>query len=274
MNEPSLVVQLFRFTHPDGSSKDWAIRYDTAGVELYFGKTGKRLQVRTVPVTRCRNHSPALEAEQRMTEQRRQGYQPVGSYVLDRGNRRRLTSVSADPPVDETPAEATPRAWYWERIRRRAEPVLPRNALLRQGEAILAVLKRHRLIQAWTTQWQLDEWTSPWLLRVKIDRHAQWAFGFAEAYRNTPTADGQPLLDADGCGRGMIADPPPVAVLLFLLGLARCDPDLIIADEDGQVVARVPDHVTVAVEVLEELGLKSQPIAKLLNSGQGQSWFV
>jgi len=272
MSELSVVVSLYRFTHPDGSTKDWAIRHDETGVEIYFGKTGKRLQMRTVPVTRCRNNSPVLEVERRVNEQRRQGYEFVGSCILDQHIRRDLVPVSNDPP-----AEQPPSAWYWERAQRRAVPLLSSNELLEHAEETLVVLQEYGMIVAWTTQWQGDVWASPWLLQVEINRHSKWAFGFAEAHQDTPTpAIGGPLLDANGCGRGIIdrnSDDPPLGWLLFLLGLAQRDPDLIIADEAGQVINSVPDDIDVAVEMLEDMDLKQKSLAKLLGSAGSKPWF-
>ncbi|MEE4376779.1 MAG: hypothetical protein V2J55_04600 [Candidatus Competibacteraceae bacterium] len=273
MSELSVVVSLYRFTKPDGSTKDWAIRHDEAGVEIYFGKTGKRLQMRTVPMERCGNNSPALEVERRVNEQRRQGYEFVGSCILDRHIRRDLVPVTDNPPAEEPQ-----NAWYWERVQRRAVPLLSSNELLEHAEEMLVVLQEYSMIKAWTTRWLGDAWTSPWLLQVEIDRHSKWAFGFVEVHRDSTTPIvGEPLLGADGCGRGIMDrngdDPPPVAWLLFLLGLSRRDPDLIIADEAGQVINSVPDDIDVAVEMLEEMDLQPKSLAKLLGSAGSKPWF-
>ena len=61
-----LVVSAYRFTHPDGSSKDWAIAHDAAGVRIFYGKTGGRLRTADVPAVRCRRQSPATEAVARI----------------------------------------------------------------------------------------------------------------------------------------------------------------------------------------------------------------
>ena len=108
--------ELYRFYNDDGSSKDWAIGYQMGSssssenkLVVFFGKTGKNLQVRSVlswygnpGMNQQREH------EKRVDEQLKQGYDHVGSVSIDADTRD-------IQPLDEHKPEIVPSepTLYW-----------------------------------------------------------------------------------------------------------------------------------------------------------------
>ena len=140
-----LVVSAYRFIHPDGSSKDWAIAHDAAGVRIFYGKTSGRLRAANVPAVRCRRQSPATEALAWIREQERQGYHGLGRFRFDGSSHRLLGPAreTAEPVAPIAPVSAAPRL-YWERRPRdpHAMAAAPTPAALPAlGEAASAILQ-------------------------------------------------------------------------------------------------------------------------------------
>ncbi len=96
---------LYRFTHPDGSSKDWAIRRNADGrITTRWGPTGP-----TLPQTSTRRQDKiALE-----NAKRRKGYVYVGKVLIDdHGKIRSFKNDAQDERVPSQP-EARKEAIYW-----------------------------------------------------------------------------------------------------------------------------------------------------------------
>ena len=55
-------VFLYRYTHSDGSSKDWAYPADmplaASALEIYHGRTGSQLRMKSTPASACKGGSP------------------------------------------------------------------------------------------------------------------------------------------------------------------------------------------------------------------------
>lgn len=256
-----LVVSAYRFTHPDGSSKDWAIAHDAAGVRIFYGKTGGRLRTADVPAVRCRRQSPATEALTRIREQERQGYHGLGRFRFDGSSRRLLGPVreTAEPVAPAAPVPAAPRL-YWERRPRgpRAMAATPTpTALPALGEAasaILQTLHHHGLIEDYRGSGDAGAWR----IHLHLAEGQTWSFGVV-----APGADPADGLDATGRGQGSVPlDPPAPAV--FLLALARHDPDLLVADETGAVLVQPPAPLALETGLAVALGLIPPPLRELL----------
>ncbi|KAA6183706.1 hypothetical protein F2Q65_14800 [Thiohalocapsa marina] len=71
---------LYRFTHADGSAKDWAWRrLPTGGVEVAWGRSGTRAQRRVYPP----REGPLIE--RRALQKQHKGYRLLGDAVLHEG---------------------------------------------------------------------------------------------------------------------------------------------------------------------------------------------
>lgn len=62
----------------NGGTKDWVIMAFAEYLEYGFGKTGTKLQRRTIPIEKCQSNSPFLEARKRLEKKKKEGY-----WVID-----------------------------------------------------------------------------------------------------------------------------------------------------------------------------------------------
>nr|WP_300988563.1 hypothetical protein [Thiocapsa sp.] len=86
---------MYRFTHPDGTAKEWA--YSDLGNEQAEIRWGPENQLRQ------RQIKPLREAWERALHKVRKGYVKVGSVMLDNGGSRvtpRRTTSVRKPAVD------------------------------------------------------------------------------------------------------------------------------------------------------------------------------
>lgn len=116
-----IKVQLFRFTHPDGSAKDWAYPVDTTAASpaftVFYGRTGSALRQAETPAAQCQDRNPLREAERRAREKRAKGYHALGEFWLA-DHRRPLNRVTPSGVVESPASAAAPThpAWphlYW-----------------------------------------------------------------------------------------------------------------------------------------------------------------
>lgn len=111
MSGSELQCDLYRYRHPDGSSKDWMIGALETAVHVYFGKTGGSLREIRVPRSQCLNGSPADEMDKRATAQLARGYERVGTAVVHTGDREVIraeeTTVSGLHWETERPVSLT-----------------------------------------------------------------------------------------------------------------------------------------------------------------------
>lgn len=83
--------ELYRFTHPDGSAKDWAFSDQGDGMAVIRWGPANQL--------RSRQEKPLAVARQRAQEKQRKGYRPLGRVRLD-GRGRPLPSKPTTARVD------------------------------------------------------------------------------------------------------------------------------------------------------------------------------
>lgn len=93
------VYELYRYDHPGGGSKDWAIAVIDGAVDTRYGKTGTRLQGGLVDRHFADNQA---EVRRRITGKVRKGYRHIGSVVIYEDG-----STESVPPADP---ERTPKA--------------------------------------------------------------------------------------------------------------------------------------------------------------------
>ncbi len=93
---------LYRFTHADGSAKDWGWRrLPTGGVEVAWGRTGQPAQ------RRIYEPREAARIAQRARTKERKGYVVLGDAVLRRGTLMPLPRAPfAHAPRRPSPASA------------------------------------------------------------------------------------------------------------------------------------------------------------------------
>ena len=261
MAAPAMTVRLYRMTHPDGTSKDWAVptAIDPRRLTVYFGRTGSALRQAETPAGRCRDGIPIREAEVRVREKVAKGYQALGTFRLA-ANRRDLTPEAATPPVppataapgsnldaEEAPAEATANPdsgslyWRWrptgcvETARRRAL-----DAACTETIACLTAVG----------------WTLPGCSPEEHDGLVIWSSVTQDAHQGVV-----PLTEE--C-------KPFIA---FFLSLARREIDLTVADEQGQIMTAWPPGLPVEAAILETLGLRPKDLNQLLAGSSGGAWF-
>jgi len=80
----SSIFDIYQYTHSNGSSKVWAVRYDSEEVVICFGKYDRVNQTRKVPIAKC-PAGTAAEAEKRAQGKLSEGYVYLGEGTLDRG---------------------------------------------------------------------------------------------------------------------------------------------------------------------------------------------
>ncbi len=97
------TYELFRFTHPDGSAKEWGYAEMGTGSGLFevrWGKAGQLVQ-NQVGLTRAIVHK-------RRDEKMNKGYQPVGRRLIDtQGAVSPLPRIQ--PPASEPPPAPLPK---------------------------------------------------------------------------------------------------------------------------------------------------------------------
>jgi len=95
------TFDIYKFTNENGSSKIWAIRYDSEGVTISYGKTDKVNRTTKVPLAKCAG-SPATEAEKRAQKKINEGYEYQGEGIIKTGK------------VNIQKTANRPQKYYWE----------------------------------------------------------------------------------------------------------------------------------------------------------------
>lgn len=106
-----LAFDLYRFTNPDRSTKDWAIRDNGDGTYITrWGKTGNRLQSKTF-------NKNARVMSEHINEKVSKGYKHIGEVLIDDDGK--ITSPSSTKPLgqDPHPTEDPPCLFWRLRIK-------------------------------------------------------------------------------------------------------------------------------------------------------------
>jgi hypothetical protein len=83
------VFELYRYTHTDGSAKEWAWCIQADGIAVRWGRAGRLVQQARYPLTR------RAEIEERARAKERKGYRYLGRYGIDADGRP--VAVRAQP---------------------------------------------------------------------------------------------------------------------------------------------------------------------------------
>jgi predicted DNA-binding WGR domain protein len=141
--------ELYRYTHADGSSKDWAIRLNGDGsFTTRWGRTGSRLpQDNTKPL----RHPD--EVHHLKQAKRRKGYELIGHVQIDAAGNL-LTSVQGVTPATP-PVRPRIKAVYWSiELTNPGKPAV-RDRLGNRVQALIGLIKAAGDIEA-SSRW--DGW--------------------------------------------------------------------------------------------------------------------
>ena len=97
------TYELFRFTHPDGSAKEWGYAEMGSGCGVYevrWGKAGRLVQ-NQLGLT-------LATIQQRRAEKMKKGYQPVGRRLINPAGEVRPLPRSQPPTPEHPPAPQPP----------------------------------------------------------------------------------------------------------------------------------------------------------------------
>lgn len=234
------LVRLFRYTHPDGSAKDWAVALDPdpEGLDVYYGVTGKRLSQARTPRAKCAAGSPDLERETRVREKVRKGYQDLGAHRLADDGR----TLARAPAADGTPLQPPPPCLYWRWKAARQRGLEPCQ------DAVVAAAAEAAARLA--------------------------AVGWAP--ERPPDAGGEAIWPRYACGASAGLVPVRAGsepLIAFWLVLARCCPEIAVVGEDRRP-ASWPAALPADPDVLERLGLKEKDLNALLGALDGaEQWY-
>lgn len=250
----AVKVHLYRYRHPDGTAKDWAIPVAVAsqGLTVYYGRTGSALRQADTPAGRCQDGFPVREGELRVREKLGKGYRSLGEFWLA-DNRRDLTPAgpSAAAPPSPTAAADTARA--------RAEPPPCLYWRWRPGGTAEAASRRAAVeaaCAAAAARLAAVGWTLP-DSRPDDDGRSLWA-----------------RLSGDACSGVLQRVGGNEPRLAFWLLVARRCVHLRLADDAQRPVDQWPAELPVAAEILETLGLKPKNMSQLLAAcGGDEGWF-
>ena len=253
-----LRVHLYRYRHPDGAAKDWAVQVPVSpqALTVFYGRTGAALRQAETPAGRCLSGAPIREAQLRIREKLGKGYCDLGEYWLA-DNRRALTPAApvgpptapppppAPPPAPPPVAEPPPPCWYW-----RWRPGPPAEAACRLAAVAAACAEAAALLH-----------TVGWIVPgagADADGSALWA----RISGNAPT------------GLLALTDGQQPLVAFWLLVARRGPADLRLVDDAQRPVRDWPAALPVASALLEALGLQPRDLGPLLAACGGDAdWF-
>ncbi|MDO9104706.1 MAG: hypothetical protein Q7U57_07065 [Methylovulum sp.] len=103
--------ELYRFTHSDGTTKDWAVRANRDGsYTSRWGKTGTRLQSKTF--------QNMLPMQDHIREKTNKGYKLIGMvFIDDDGKVSRVPPASSSKPMGKAPHQTQESLHIYWRIK-------------------------------------------------------------------------------------------------------------------------------------------------------------
>lgn len=107
-----MKIQLYRYTHPDGNSKDWGWCEDRnphIGIRLWWGVTGKSLQTRFKATP-----TPDQEGQKRAREKERKGYCFMSEINVDERTGKVMATGFSPGPEPQPDVQHEEAALYWD----------------------------------------------------------------------------------------------------------------------------------------------------------------
>ncbi|MBS3951720.1 MAG: hypothetical protein KGZ88_02090 [Methylomicrobium sp.] len=100
----ALAYDLYRFTNPDRSTKDWAVRHNGDGTYTSrWGKTGTRLQAKTFAKNR-------LSMNEHIKSKVSKGYKSIGQVLIDDDG---TISSASSKPLDQDSSPTEESCLFW-----------------------------------------------------------------------------------------------------------------------------------------------------------------
>jgi len=93
--------ELYRYTHADGSAKEWAWCVQADGIAVRWGRAGRLVQQARYPLAR------RAEIEERARAKERKGYRYLGRYGIDADGRAVAVTAQTNRPTRSTPKPTT-----------------------------------------------------------------------------------------------------------------------------------------------------------------------
>jgi len=106
------IFELYRFQHPGGGAKDWAIALVTGeggGIDVRYGATGTALRGGRV---KSRYSDNQAELNRRVSQKLREGYQRVGSIVVYEDGYFESTPAGREEPEPKAQPDAEDRVFF------------------------------------------------------------------------------------------------------------------------------------------------------------------
>ena len=106
-----MKIQLYRYTHPDGRTKDWGWCEDRnphIGIRLWWGVTGKSLQTRFKATP-----TPDQDGQKRAREKERKGYYFMGEMNVDERTSKVMATGSSPELEPQPDVQNEEAALYW-----------------------------------------------------------------------------------------------------------------------------------------------------------------
>lgn len=102
----AITFELYRFTNPDRSTKDWAVRANGDGTYTSrWGKTGTKLQSKTFDKN-------MLSMSEHIRSKMNKGYKLIGEVLIDDDGK--ITSASSTQPLGQNPnTTEDPPCLFW-----------------------------------------------------------------------------------------------------------------------------------------------------------------
>ena len=124
----ALAFDLYRFTNPDRSTKDWAVRDNGDGTYTSrWGKTGTRLQSKNFDKN-------MLSMNEHIRSKTNKGYKLIGEVLIDDDGKISSTSSSTKPLGQDPHPTDDPPCLFW-RLRIKEQAVLSDTQAIGQFHA-------------------------------------------------------------------------------------------------------------------------------------------
>jgi hypothetical protein len=200
------IFELYRFQHPGGGSKDWAIALvngDGGGIDVRYGATGTTLRGGRVKSRYTDNHA---ELNRRVSEKLREGYQRVGAIVVYEDGRFESATAGREEPEPKAQPDAEDKVFF--EIRATVASAIA---------GFLATCHKAcgKLREAGVTGVDVKQTQDAVVFTI-----GQWSFEVADSASINPNA----LLRSNRTGGGRIKAEEGVYPFLFLTYLKRNTP--------------------------------------------------
>lgn len=116
MSDTTYQCALYRYSHPDGTSKDWAICIDADVIRIFYAKTGAKMRMAVVPKNKAKHALLEDEVHDRTNEQIQQGYVHVGEASIVDKQIVQLINPNDGKKLNWDTSESIPEEEFLEKI--------------------------------------------------------------------------------------------------------------------------------------------------------------